>query len=298
MEGWVTLHRKFLQWEWFDKPEMVQLFIWLLLNANYADKKWQGTVIKRGQLLTTTPKIMEALRLTERQTRTCISRLKSTGEVSVKTTNKYSIITICNYDRYQVDNFSNDGQNDGQSVTQATDKRRTNDGRLYDICTVTNNKTIKQLNNNISLCNDILDARACEDKERDIIFKIFFLKNFEKPAYEVDRFYNHYEAQGWERGNGQKIRNRIAAAKAWEQEDKTKKRFPEPFVNAIREVCEKLSDDDATKVMRAIIRIEIDATSMRLLLNAPIHELIEGVDPNIIPRHVGRQVFYAVKRTN
>ena len=298
MEGWVTLHRKFLQWEWFDKPEMVQLFIWLLLNANYADKKWQGTVIKRGQLLTTTPKIMEALRLTERQTRTCISRLKSTGEVSVKTTNKYSIITICNYDRYQVDNFSNDGQNDGQSVTQATDKRRTNDGRLYDICTVTNNKTIKQLNNNISLCNDILDARACEDKERDIIFKIFFLKNFEKPAYEVDRFYNHYEAQGWERGNGQKIRNRIAAAKAWEQEDKTKKRFPEPFVNAIREVCEKLSDDDATEVMRAIIRIEIDATRMRLLLNAPIHKLIEGVDPNIIPRHVGRQVFYAVKRTN
>ena len=193
MEGWVTLHRKFLQWEWFDKPEMVQLFIWLLLNANYADKKWQGTVIKRGQLLTTTPKIMEALRLTERQTRTCISRLKSTGEVSVKTTNKYSIITICNYDRYQVDNFSSDGQNDGQSVTQATDKRRTNDGRLYDICTVTNNKTIKQLNNNnISLCTD--NAHTREDKERDIIFKIFFLKNFEKPAYEVDRFYNHYES--------------------------------------------------------------------------------------------------------
>ncbi len=298
MEGWVTLHRKFLQWEWFDKPEMVQLFIWLLLNANYADKKWQGTVIKRGQLLTTTPKIMEALRLTERQTRTCISRLKSTGEVSVKTTNKYSIITICNYDRYQDDNFSNVGQNDGQNDTQATDKRRTSDGRLYDICTVTNNKTIKQLNNNISLYNDTFDVHTREQRERDIIFKIFFLKNFEKPAYEVDRFYNHYEAQGWERGNGQKIRNRIAAAKSWEQEDKTKKRFPEPFVNAIREVCEKLSDDDATKVMRAIERIEIDATSVRLFLNAPVYKLIEAADPSIIPRHTGRKLFYSVKHTN
>lgn len=296
MEGWVTLHRKFLQWEWFDKPEMVQLFIWLLLNANYADKKWQGKVIKRGQLLTTTPKIMEALRFTERQTRTCISRLKSTGEVSVKTTNKYSIITICNYDRYQVDNFSNDGQNDGQSVTQATDKRRTNDGRLYDICTVNNNETIKQLSNNISLCTD--NAHTREDKERETIFKTFFLRNFERPEYEVERFYNHYEAQGWERGNGQKITNRIAAAKAWEQEDKTKKRFPEPFVNAIREVCEKLSDDDATKVMRAIIRIEIDATRVRLLLNAPIHELIEAADPDTIPRYTGRKVIYAVKRIN
>lgn len=290
MEGWITLHRKFLTWEWFDKPEMVQLFIWLLLNANYTDKKWQGQVIKRGQILTTTPKIMEALRLTERQTRTCISRLKSTGEVSVKTTNRFTIITICNYDRYQNDNLASDGQNDGQNVTQATDKRRTNDGHNNN-----NNITIKQLNNNISVYNS---AHTRENKERDIIFKIFFLKNFEKPAYEVDRFYNHYEAQGWERGNGQKIRNRIAAAKAWEQEDKTKKRFPEPFVNAIREVCEKLSDDDATKVMRAIIRIEIDATRMRLFLNAPIHELIEGVDPYIISRHVGRQVFYAIKRTN
>ena len=298
MEGWISLHRKFLSWEWFDKPEMVQLFIWLLLNANYADTKWQGKVIKRGQMLTTTPKIMEALRLTEQQTRTCIGRLKSTGEITCNSTNKYTIITICNYDRYQDDNFTSNGQNNGQSNTPATDKQRTNNGPLYDICTVNNNKTIKQVNNNISLCNDILDAHTREDKERDIIFKIFFLKNFEKPAYEVERFYNHYEAQGWERGNGQKIKNRIAAAKAWEQEDKTKKRFPEPFVNAIREVCEKLSDDDATKVMRAIERIEIDATRVRLLLNAPVFELIEAADSNIIPRYTGRNVFYLVKRTN
>lgn len=302
MEGWVTLHRKFLQWEWFDKPEMVQLFIWMLLNACYADKKWQGIELKRGQLVTTATKLREALKFTEQRTRTCLERLKSTGEITTKSTNRFTIVTICNYDKYQDVDFSSNGQNNGRSNGQTTDKQRTeqrtNNGRLYDICTVTNNKTIKQLNNNISLCNDILDARACEDKERDIIFKIFFLKNFEKPSYEVDRFYNHYEAQGWERGNGQKIRNRIAAAKAWEQEDKTKRRFPEPFVNAIREVCEKLSDDDATKVMRAIIRIEIDATRVRLLLNAPIHELIEGVDPDIIPRHTGRNVLYSVKRTN
>jgi hypothetical protein len=66
----------------------------------------------------------------------------------------------------------------------------------------------------------------------------------------------------------------------------------------MREICEKLSDDDATKVMRAIIRIEIDATMVRLLLNAPVFELIEAADPNIIPRYIGRNVRYAVKRTN
>lgn len=294
MEGWITLHRKFLTWEWFDKPEMVQLFIWLLLNANYADKKWQGQVIKRGQILTTTPKIMEALRLTERQTRTCISRLKSTGEVSVKTTNRFTIITICNYDRYQNDNLANDGQNDGQNVTQTTDKRRTNDGLYNDILNVSkqiNNKN----NNNISVC--VNSAHTREDKERDLIFQIFFFKNFVNPAYEVERFYNHYEAQGWERGNGQKIKNRIAAAKAWEQEDKTKKRFPEAFVQAMREICEKLTPDDATNVLRAVVKIEVDAQNIRLFLNAPVHELID-VHVHFLRTYTGRDVHYSVKRTN
>lgn len=288
MEGWISLHRKFLSWEWFDKPEMVQLFIWLLLNANYTDKKWQGKVVKRGQILTTTPKIMEALRFSERQTRTCISRLKSTGEVTVKTTNRFTIITICNYDRYQSENFTSDGQNDGQSVTQATDKRRTSDG-LY------NNNNNNNNNNNISVC--VNSAHTREDKERDFIFQIFFFKNFVNPAYEVERFYNHYEAQGWERGNGQKIINRIAAAKAWEQEDKTKKRFPDAFVQAMREICAKLDADQATHVLRAIEKIEVDAQNIRLFLNAPVHKIID-VYANFLQTHTGRYVHYAVKRTN
>lgn len=291
MEGWITLHRKFLSWEWFDKPEMVQLFIWLLLNANYADKKWQGQVIKRGQILTTTPKIMEALRLTEQQTRTCIGRLKSTGEITCKSTNKYTIITICNYDRYQEDNFASNGQNNGQTNTPATDKQRTNNGLYNDTLNVS-----KQINNNnISVC--VNSAHTREDKERDSIFQIFFFKNFVNPAYEVERFYNHYEAQGWERGNGQKIRNRIATAKAWEQEDKTKKRFPDAFVQAMREICEKLSPDDATNVLRAVVKIEVDAQNIRLFLNAPVHELID-VHADFLRTYTGREVYYSVKRTN
>lgn len=292
MEGWVTLHRKFLQWEWFDIPEMVKLFIYLLLMAQHSERKHRGITLQRGELVTSIPAIMKDCKLSEQQARTCIKRLKSTGEITCKSTNKYTIITICNYDRYQCEISESNGQNNGQTNTPATDKQRTNNGHNNN-----NNVIIKQLNNNnnISVCSN--NAHTREDKERDDIFKIFFFKNFANPAYEVERFFNHYEAQGWDRGNGQKIINKIAAARNWEQENKLQKRFPPTFIQAMQDICDKLSDDEATQVLRAVERIEIDAQIIKIVLNAPVHEIIDNhVDYFRI--HTGRGVRYAVKRTN
>lgn len=86
---------------------MVQLFLYLLLNANYKDVVWRGVTIKRGQLITSRDKMCKDLRLTDRKIRTCLSRLKTTGEISIKATNKYSVITICKYDEYQSDDVIN-----------------------------------------------------------------------------------------------------------------------------------------------------------------------------------------------
>ena len=295
MEGWITLHRKFLTWEWFDKPEMVQLFIWLLLNANYADKKWQGQVIKRGQILTTTPKIMEALRLSAQQTRTCIGRLKSTGEITCKSTNKYTIITICNYDRYQDDNSPSNGQNNGQSNIPATDKQRTNNGLYNDTLNVS-----KQINNNnnnnISLCT--VSAHTREGKERDLIFQIFFFKNFINPTIEVERFYNNYEAQGWVRGNGQKIVDRIAVAKHWEQEDKEKKRFPEQFLNAMQDVCMELDEGKATEVLRGIDKVDREDGSVRVCCSSRCSAETLSYYASFLAGCMNGEVKIALKRTN
>lgn len=297
MEGWVTLHRKFLQWEWFDIPEMVKFFIYLLLMAGHSERKYRGIQLQRGEIITSTPTMMKDTKLSEQQIRTCIKRLKSTGEITCKSTNKFTIITICNYDRYQSEDLTANGQNNGQSNTPATDKQRTNNGLLYDIRIVNNNETIKQLNNNISLCTD--SAHTREDKERDEIFKIFFLKNFDRPAYEVERFYNHYEAQGWDRGNGRKITDKIAAARNWEQEDKTKRRFPEPFIAAMRDLSVAMTSDDATKMMRGIIKIEVEATKIWIYCDdEPTVKIIEATGPNIIASRMGREVNYRVKRTN
>lgn len=101
MAGWIKIFRELLQWEWFQKPEMVQLFIYLLLKANFNDCSWQGIIVKRGSLVTSNANISADLRLSPQTIRTCIKRLISTGEITYKSTNRYVIITICSYDKYQ-----------------------------------------------------------------------------------------------------------------------------------------------------------------------------------------------------
>jgi hypothetical protein len=129
MEGFIKLYRKFILWEWYDTPNMVHLFITLLLKANHEPGNWHGININRGQLITGIHSLSKSTGITVRSIRTCINRLKSTGEVTIKTTNKYSIITICNYDIYQSSNTYSDKQNDKQTGKRTTSKRQANDNK-------------------------------------------------------------------------------------------------------------------------------------------------------------------------
>ena len=100
-EGWVCFHRKIAEWEWYTKPGMFHLFSHLVIMANHKDGSWQGIPIKRGQYLTGRKSLSKATGMTEQSIRTCLKRLESTGEISQKSTNRFSVITICKYEDYQ-----------------------------------------------------------------------------------------------------------------------------------------------------------------------------------------------------
>lgn len=125
-EGWIKLYRKFDEWEWFNISEMVHLFIYLLLNANHEDGQWRGVKIKRGQILTGLHKLNEKTKISIRTLRTCLDRLHKTGEIDIQTTNKYSIITILNYESYQGNRQTTDKHPDKQPTSnrQATDNKQ------------------------------------------------------------------------------------------------------------------------------------------------------------------------------
>ena len=99
--GWVRLYRSTLNWEWFDDPLTLQLWIVCLLKANYTPTRWQGIEIERGSFVTSVDGLCTTTKQTTRQIRTRLARLQASGEISVRATNHKSIITICKFDTYQ-----------------------------------------------------------------------------------------------------------------------------------------------------------------------------------------------------
>lgn len=170
--GYIKLYRKFKDWEWFNEPGMVVIFIYFLLQANYAEKEWRGVKINKGQLITSKPKISKNTGLSIQNIKTCIQRLKSTDEITVKTTAKYSIITIVNYNKYQMYEI--------EPTAKPTAKPTANQPPTNRQPTTTN-KYNNKYNNNISIdSNNTIDYRkellyATEHGSEDInsLFKEF-----------------------------------------------------------------------------------------------------------------------------
>ena len=138
--SFIKLDRKIAEWEWFTDSNTLKLWIYLLVNAQYQDSSYKGIEVKRGQLITGRKKLAEQLEMSEQQIRTCLDHLQATNEITIKPTNKYSLITIEKYGLYQGDDDGNNQQNNQQDNQRATNKQPTNNHNKR-------NKEIKNIRN-------------------------------------------------------------------------------------------------------------------------------------------------------
>lgn len=122
MEGWISLYKKFVNWEWYQDTNVKSVFIHLLLLASYEDKKWQGRVVKRGQVIISSGNLASDLKLTRQQVRTALKKLQSTEEISIESTNKYLVITIEKYSDYQSALQNNNHQTTNKTTIEVTNK--------------------------------------------------------------------------------------------------------------------------------------------------------------------------------
>ena len=101
LNGFIKIHRKLVQWGWYQDNVVKGVFLHLLLTARFYDGKWMGRTIKAGQVVIGTNQMAKELGFSRQQIRTAINKLKSTNEITTETTNKYTIVTLVNWEEYQ-----------------------------------------------------------------------------------------------------------------------------------------------------------------------------------------------------
>ena len=85
---------------WANHPATMLFYLYLLQKAAWRDTNWKGIPILRGQAVTGLHAMSKDTGLSIQEIRTCLQRLISSEEITVKSTNKYSVITIRRYDRF------------------------------------------------------------------------------------------------------------------------------------------------------------------------------------------------------
>lgn len=155
MEGWISLYKKFVNWEWYQDTNVKSVFIHLLLLASYEDKKWQGRVVKRGQVIISSGNLASDLKLTRQQVRTALKKLQSTDEISVESTNKYLVITIEKYSDYQSALQNNNHQTTNKITIEATNKITEESIEAKDIQEMSKNKVTNKTTNKITTSNKL-----------------------------------------------------------------------------------------------------------------------------------------------
>lgn len=229
--GFIKLHRKMTEWGWYSDANTMRVFMHILLTASYEDSEYHGIKIKAGQCVTGRKKLAQELRMSESSVRTALEHLKSTNEITIETTNKFSVITVENWRKYQVCEDENDQQNDQQKVQRATNKRPTTDH-------IKEYKEIKKKRN-------IIPPQAEWVKE--------YCKE-RKNSVDPEAFMDFYQSKNWMVGKS-KMKDWEAAVRNWERNrdnsnkpkniepPKYKQFEPDPDVDAVQmpdEIRERL----------------------------------------------------------
>lgn len=132
--GWIKIHRKIL-----DNPIIMKdsdhLAVWmyLLLNATHSEYpalfKGQKIMLKPGQLITGRKSIAATLNITESKIRRVLDDFESDQQISRQRSNKNTLISLDNWDKYQC--F--DQQSDQQATNKKSRKRtlpRESEGKI------------------------------------------------------------------------------------------------------------------------------------------------------------------------
>jgi hypothetical protein len=141
--------------------EVYHLF---MAQANHTDRRWHSKIIRRGQLVTSVPRLQENLfswhgaakkRYSEKQVRTAIAKLRRLGVIETSTIMRGYIVTVCDYNDLQnPENYgrrrrTNEGTGKGRTTrnkgNEITKKQTTTDNQTTEVQPITDLSTIRDI---------------------------------------------------------------------------------------------------------------------------------------------------------
>ena len=218
MEGFIGIYRKMMKWEWYQDHNTKAVFLHLLLLASHEGGRWQGQSIERGQLITGRKRLAKDLKLSERQIRTSLSKLKSTNEIAIKATNKNSVITITEYDTYN----PKDRKRPSKPPAKRPATSPTSDQRATTLKNVKNEKEEK-IRMNFDLFWKVYPTRNGKKKEKDKTWNRYraLPERYWKEVYIA--VHNYARDDEIRQGIGIRDPKRFLADKFWREYLKTAK---------------------------------------------------------------------------
>jgi len=105
-EGFICISRGIVaHWIW-SNPVLFQRWVWMILSANYDDREvsfcYHRIMLHRGQLAVNLSYLSKIWHVSSQATHKFLVKLEDSGMVTRTVDDKVTVITICNYDRYQL----------------------------------------------------------------------------------------------------------------------------------------------------------------------------------------------------
>ncbi|HGL5764303.1 DnaD domain-containing protein [Staphylococcus aureus] len=193
MTGWISIDRS-IQNHWLFKEKRTfskfEAWIYLLMEANHSKAKVpignQIVTVERGQRLTSMLTLSDLFNWSRFKVKTFLDLLESDGMLEVKTTSKYTLITIVNYDFYQSEQGRNQHQNDIKPTSKQHQSNINPTSKQHQ--TNTNNNDNKD--NNEKNVNNEKKKTTAFDFFQDNGFGFITSYNLDDLNYYLDSFEN------------------------------------------------------------------------------------------------------------
>lgn len=224
-KGFIVIDRCLEDWQYADVETACYLWLRILLRANWKDGWFMGTPIPRGSFATSIGNFAGELNLHPNTVRKWLKRFEEAGQIEVKSTNRFTLIKVINYAKYQDIPDDRVKQDVNQDVKQDVEQRVNQDV----------NQDVKQ-----RVDNRTIETKKPSNKEtKKQVYRGFTPPTLDEVSEYVnenyflvdpEKFHDYYQQQNWRLSNGQKMADWKAAVRNWNRrEQKESKKGELPF---------------------------------------------------------------------